>query len=293
MATDDKIVCTPLGYGKVLEHTRYKVTIKLHWGAIAYLNPSSVSTSVHFSIKLFSSSRKTLQYEWGISQDFSLLFSLLQKQLALPPNMQLNLLYPKGKLAKVLPSDSPMGLRLKNHTKMIGITKQSFTWDASKKSVNIELLDDLLTVKKKDESEVMFESVLGTVTMTSGLHQWEIKMDFLMDYEEEEEVFIGVANKGIGLQKNPLEIEYWGFMCIGCKKFAGGNNEEYGESIGTGDVVGVKLEFKENKGILGFSKNGVEFGAAFCDVPPGVCPVVTLNYPKIQVSLGKSDRNSD
>ena len=293
MATDEKIVYTPWGYGKILEQNRSKVTVKLHWGGMFYLNPSSVTSSAHFSVKLFTASRKSFQYEWGISQDFTLLFSLLQKQLSLPPNIQLTLYFPKGKLVKVQPSDSPFGLKLKNHTKMIGITKQNFTWDTTKKSANIELLDDLLTVKKKDESEVMFDSVLGTVSMGSGLHQWEIKMDFLMDYEEEEEVFIGVASKNINLQRNPLELEYWGFMCIGCKKFGMGTNEEYGDNIGTGDVVGVKLEYKDSKGSLSFSKNGVDFGNAFCEVPLGVFPAVTLNYPKIQISLGKSDRNNE
>ena len=137
-----------------------------------------------------------------------MLFSLLHKQLLLSPNVQLNLYYPQGKLIKISPLDSPLKLKLKKNTKLIGISKQNFTWDSSKKSENIELLDDLLTVKKKDDSDVMYESVLGTVCMSSGIHQWEIKMDFLMEFDEEEEIFIGVAMKNIGLNRNPLEIEY-------------------------------------------------------------------------------------
>jgi uncharacterized protein YciU (UPF0263 family) len=288
MSTDEKWVLTQWGYGKILEQSRSKLIVKLTWGGVGYLNPSSIASSVHFSIKLFSAGRKTFQYEWGINQDFSLLFTLLQKQLSLPANIRLNLYFPRGKLNKVLVTDTPLKLKLKSHTKFIAITKQNFTWDASKKSANIELLDDLLTVKKKDDTEIMCESVLGTVSMSSGVHQWEIKMDFLMDYEEEEEVYIGVAMKNINLNKNPLEIEYWGFMCIGCKKFCQGFSEDYGDNINTGDVVGVKLEFKDNKGVLSFCKNGTDFGEAFSEVPPGVHPAITLNYPKIQVSLGKS-----
>ena len=271
----------------ILEENRNKAIVKLSWGGTGYLNPNSLSLAVSFSIKFFSAGRKTFEYEWGLTQDFSLLYSLLSKQLSLSPNIHLSLFYTKGKLLKVLPGDSPLKLNLKAHTKFIGITKQNFTWDSSKKSSNIELLDDLLTVKKKDDSEVMFESVLGTISMNNGTHHWEIKMDFLMEDDEEEEVFIGVALKNIHLGKSPVEVEYWGFMCLACKKFCQGVNEDYGESIGTGDVVGVKLEYKDNKGILSFSKNAVDFGVAFCEVPPGVCPVVTLNYPKIQVSLGK------
>lgn len=288
MACDEKWVYTPWGYGKLQDQSKQKAVVSLSWGGTCYLNPSSISSSVHFSVKLFSAGRKTFQYEWGILQDFSLLFSLLHKQLALSPNIQLSLYYPQGKLNKISPTDSPLKLKLKNNMKLIAIAKQNFTWDSSKKSANIELLDDLLTLKKRDDSEVMFESVLGTVSMTSGLHQWEIKMDFLMEFDEEEEIFIGVAMKNINLNRCPLELEYWGFMCLASKKFCQSTNEDYGENIGTGDVVGVKLEYKEGKGFLGFSKNGNEFGNAFCDIPPGVHPAVTLNYPKMQVSLGKS-----
>ena len=134
----------------------------------------------------------------------------------------------------------------------------------------------------------MYETVLGTVCMNNGIQQWEIKMDFLMEFDEEEEVFIGVALKNINLNRNPLEMEYWGFMCLNCKRFSLNFNEDYGENIETGDVIGVKLEFKDGKGTLSFCKNGADMGNAFCDIPPGVCPAVTLNYPKMQVSLGKS-----
>ena len=288
MACDEKWVYTPWGYGKLQEETTEKAIVNLTWGGTAYLNPISLSNSVNFYIKLFSSGRKTLEYEWEITQDFSLLFSLLHKQLLLSPNVQLNLYYPQGKLIKISPLDSPLKLKLKKNTKLIGISKQNFTWDSSKKSENIELLDDLLTVKKKDDSDVMYESVLGTVCMSSGIHQWEIKMDFLMEFDEEEEIFIGVAMKNIGLNRTPLEIEYWGFMCLNCKRFSLNVNEDYGENIETGDVVGVKLEYKDGKGTLSFCKNGAGLGNAFCDIPPGVCPAVTLNYPKMQVSLGKS-----
>lgn len=288
MATEEKWVYTPWGYGKISERNRSKAIVHMSWGGTAYLNPSSLSPSIHFSIKLFSSGRKTLQFEWSILQDFSLLYSQVQKQLALSPNIQLNLYYSKGKLLKLLPTDSPLKLKLKSHIKFIGITKQNFIWDSLKKSQNIELLDDLLSVRKKDDTDVSFESVLGTICMTNGVYQWEIRFDFITDYEEEEEIFIGVAGKNIELSRSPMELEYWGIMSLAAQKFCQGVHEDYGEGASTGDVIGVRLEFKDSKGTLSFSKNGVSLGNAFCDVPPGVHPVVSLNYPKIQVSLGKS-----
>ena len=135
----------------------------------------------------------------------------------------------------------------------------------------------------------MFETVMGTASMSNGLHQWEIKMDFMAEFDEEEEIFIGVAVKNINLSRCPMEMEYWGFMCLASKKFSQNNNEDYGDGITTGDVIGVKLQFEDGKGLLSFSKNGNDFGNAFCEIPPGVYPAVTLNYPKMQVSLGKSN----
>ena len=288
MASDEKWVYTPWGYGKHSSSTPSHAIVHQTWGGIGYLSPRSVSLTIPISIKLFSAGRKALSFDWPLTQEFSLLYTMLQKDLSLPPNMHLSLYYPRGRLHPLLGADTPLKLKLPSGTKFIGIAKQVFTWDASKKSANIELLDDLLTVKKKDEAEAMFESVLGTVCMSTGLHEWEIKIDFLADYEEEEEIFIGVANNGIDLNKNPMEIEYWGIMCLACQKFGQGLQEDYGDRCGTGDVVGVALEFKDNKGVISFSRNGVSLGNAFCEVPPGVFPVVTLNYPKIQVSLGKS-----
>ena len=289
MASDEKWVYTPWGYGKQLSSTPTQAVVDLHWGGTGYLSSLSVSSTIPISIKIFSAGRRTLNFDWGIQHEFSLLYSMVQKELSLPPNIQLSLYYPRGRLQKLIGADTPLKLKLPSHTKFIGIAKQIFTWDSSRKSANIELLDDLLTVKKRDDSDAMFESVLGTVCLTTtSLHEWEIKIDFLADYEEEEEIFIGVASKAIDLNKNPMEIEYWGIMCLACQKFCPGVQEDYGDRCGTGDVVGVALEFKDNKGTLSFSKNGVSFGNAFGEVPPGVFPVVTLNYPKIQVSLGKS-----
>ena len=63
MACDEKWVYTPWGYGNVQEQTTEKVIVNLTWGGIGYLNPSSMSSSVHFSIKFFSAGRKVIPYE--------------------------------------------------------------------------------------------------------------------------------------------------------------------------------------------------------------------------------------
>jgi hypothetical protein len=287
MISDEKWVYTSWGYGKVVEQHKSQAIVQLTWGGVGYLTPFSLKSSIRITVKLFTLDRKTLSFDWDISQDFSHLFTLIHKQQSLPPTVQVRLFLTRGKIIQISSYDSPLSLKIKNDTRLVAITKQCFTWDTSKKSPNIELLDDFLTIRKKEESEINYDSIFGSVELSAGSHEWEIKMDFMMQYDEEEEVFIGVATKSFSLDGNPLDGEYWGFMCVGCRKIGNRVHEEYGERIVTGDVVKVKLEYKNTKGTLSFAKNGTEFGNAFTDVPPKVFPVVTLNYPKIQVSLGK------
>ena len=110
-----------------------------------------------------------------------------------------------------------------------------------------------------------------------------------MEYGEEEDIFIGVARPKVNLNKHPTEEEYWGFMCLSRKKFGSGLLENYGEALEVGDTLGIKLEYKENKGSLSFFKNKIELGEAFSEVPVGVSPALTLNYPKIVVKLNNNN----
>ena len=77
-------------------------------------------------------------------------------------------------------------------------------------------------------------------------------------------------------------------MCLSSKKFGGGVLENYGEGLAAGDTLGIKLEYKENKGCLSFFKNKIEIGQAFSEIPAGVSPAVTLNYPKIVLKLNNN-----
>lgn len=78
-------------------------------------------------------------------------------------------------------------------------------------------------------------------------------------------------------------------MCLSGKKFGNGVVENYGKRMNAGDVLGIKLEYKENKGCLSFFNNKIEIGEAFVNVPIGVSPAVTLNYPKIVLKLNNKN----
>jgi hypothetical protein len=287
MTSEEKWVYTPWGYGKVLEQQETKSVVSMTWGGQLYLLPSSVTLSIPILVKSFTQTRALLRFDWEITKDFSTLFKLVHKTLGLQPSFQIDLYLPRGKLFQIAPLDTPLSLKIRAEAKFVAIARQSFTWESSKKSPRLELLDDLVTVRKKDESEIHYDSIKGGLEFSSGVHEWDIKLDFLVQYDEEEEVIVGVASKTFSVESSPTEGEFWGFMCLSCRKICTGVNEEYGERPSTGDVVSVRLEYKDSKGRLSFSKNGVSLGTAFTDVPAGVFPAVTLNYPKFQISLGK------
>lgn len=285
--TEDKWLYSTWGYGQVLQQDSQKVVLDMTWGGTAYLSPTSVTSFLPITVKSFTQGRKLLTFEWKITQNFSSLFKTLHKQLNLSPNVQIYLYMAKGKLLQLSSSDSPLSLRMKKDTRLVAITKKTFTWDTVKKSRRVELLDDQLSVRKKDDGEIIFDSILGNIEISGGVYEWEIRMDFIMQYDEEEEVVVGVASKNFNVEGNPMDGEFWGYWAISCRKIANGLNEEYGERVATGDTVTIRLEYKDGKGNLGFSKNGTDLGVAFYDVPAGVYPAICLNYPKIQVSLGK------
>lgn len=284
---EENWVYSTWGYGRVIQASDMKVVVELTWGATAYLSKDSITDCIPFSVKSFTRDRKTLSFDWKITQDFSDLFKNLPKQLNLSPNIQIFLYMPRGKLVQINPLDSPLSLKLKKDSKLVLTSRKTFTWDVIKKSQRIELLDDFLAVRKKDDSGIMFDSVFGNVKASGGSCEWEIKIDFMIDYDEEEEIVIGVASKEFNYEDCPSNGGFWGFWAISCRKISASVNEEYGERVNTWDSVIVKLDFKDGKGNLSFQKNGIDLGVAFTDVPVGVFPAVCLNYPKIQVSLGK------
>jgi SPRY domain len=276
MKTDEEWIYTSCGYGRLIDRTNTKAVVDLVSGGKLYISLASISSSIEFSVKTFTADRKILKFEWGVNQDFSTLFNLLHKQLDVSMNTLIKIHYVKGKILPIVSSDTPLKLGLKTNSKLICVLSKVFLWDQAHKSDKIQLLENHLSVCKIETAEFGFDTVLGNVCFTSGTHFWEIRLDFFAKSNTEEEIFIGVAKPKANLKKNPLEEEYWGFMGLACKSFGCGVVANYGEALAAEDTLGIKLEYKDNKGSLYFCKNKTEFGLAFDDVPSGVCPALTL-----------------
>jgi tripartite motif-containing protein 9/67 len=120
--------------------------------------------------------------------------------------------------------------------------------------------------------------------MTSGKHTWEIRID---RFNQDEDVFIGVALKGVNLYGRPPEISnFWGYIASNARKFCPGNEEDFGETSGTDDIIGVTLEFGESNATLSYTKNGSPMGVAFDNLPlETFYPAVSLYYVDVQVTI--------
>lgn len=57
------------------------------------------------------------------------------------------------------------------------------------------MLNNNCTANKK--SEIEYETVLGTVTMSTGTHYWEIKIEKFVELDD---IIIGVARKDIDIR---------------------------------------------------------------------------------------------
>ncbi len=91
----------------------------------------------------------------------------------------------------------------------------TFYWDPNKKGKSITLSNSNFSANKKGEAD--YQTVLGTLAMSSGKHYWEIKIDKFVD---EEDLFIGIARKEIDLYVQPTTTGlFWGYMCLCARKF--------------------------------------------------------------------------
>ena len=61
---------------------------------------------------------------------------------------------------------------------------------------------------------------------------------------------------------------------------------EYSEPTGTGDVIGVYLDFQAGMGTLSFSRNGKMLGTAWEGLSGPLYPAVSLYYCDASVTIG-------
>lgn len=92
------------------------------------------------------------------------------------------------------------------------VGKRSFAWDIDHKGPHIHLFNNNLTANKSPESED-YETVLGSISMASGRHYWEITIDKFVDLND---IIIGVCHRDMDPNSRPFDTSrFWGWMCTG------------------------------------------------------------------------------
>lgn len=206
----ERVVLSPYGYGKVVSQAPQRVEVALDWGATLYVQPTLLTDTILIGVKTFHADRNTLTFKCNIAHKLESLFEQVSKEIGIPTG-SIKLIYPMAYLRHIKPHDTPRALKLPREAKFIALVQHKFTWDASSKGSNIELLNSSLTAVKRSEED--YESVLGTVGLSYGKHHWEVRLD---NYVNDEDVFIGVAHKDVSLYQRPPDTQvFWGYLCTG------------------------------------------------------------------------------
>ena len=120
--------------------------------------------------------------------------------------------------------------------------------------------------------------------MSEGKYSWKIKLD-IMQYTAY--AVMGVGEKNLDLNTYLINTNFWGFNPeMAYKYIKGSRYTAWGKAAKEGDIIGLELEFVNNKGTLSFSINGESLGVLCSDLSPPLYPTAGLSYPNAhQISL--------
>lgn len=126
------------------------------------------------------------------------------------------LVYPMGYLRNLSSclNETFQMQQIPDNAKLVLVGQRSFTWDLNAKGPNINLLNNNLTANKKQE--VDYETVLGSISINSGTHYWEIKIEKFVELDD---IIVGVSQKGMDIRQRPFDTgKFWGWICTGGRK---------------------------------------------------------------------------
>jgi SPRY domain len=124
-----------------------------------------------------------------------------------------------------------------------------------------------------------WSTVLCSAPLVCGVNTWRIHIDTTPTAY----LFIGVATREADVTTFLGGDKYgWGFIGDRALYHGRARTRAYGERFGSGDVIGVTLDF--NRGTLSFSRNGRELGVAFAGMRGELYPAVAF-YNQVQCNV--------
>jgi tripartite motif-containing protein 9/67 len=259
--------------------------LQLRWGGLASIEEKHLKKKIDITIKTFYANKKKI----SLSVDFNTTIQqlkniLLETHLENPKTIcNLRLIYPMGFLQELNSTSQTLEqYKIPDHANIVLLVQTTFTWDPNMKGAQIKLSNNNLTCSKPPDSD--YQTALGNISLSSGRHYWEIKVDH---YNDDEDLFLGIARKAINLYARPLDTKmFWGYMPLCAKKFGpDGALYDYGFPAKKGDVIGILLEYKSGMATLSFYRNGTKYGVAFSNLAGSFHPAVCMYYGDIQVTL--------
>ena len=170
----------------------------LKGGSQLYTQRRNLHTTIEIRVKVFHGERKCHKFNVSILDQISVVMTLLKaiEGQEMQQYYVTKLVYPMGylrNLSQVL-NETFADQQIPDGAKLVLVGKRSFTWDPNAKGPTINLLNGNLTANKKQE--VDYQTVLGSIDISSGVHYWEIKIEKFVELDD---IIIGVSQKGIDL----------------------------------------------------------------------------------------------
>ena len=145
---------------------------------------------------------------------------------------------------------------------------QNWVWSKNLKGDRVKITEKGKTASQTGNHE--WDTVMVDKPLTSGKYTWKIKLT------QDPDCLIGVCSKECPLQGQPVDQDFWGFYTSTGSKWIKGQTSDWKTKCKEGDEIEVTLEFIEDKGVLGFSKNNKDLGVIAQDIPSSVYPAVFL-----------------
>ena len=165
------------------------------WGfrrteAVGYLHRRELKSRITVFVKVFHGKRENHRFEVALLDTVGLLYDRLKAldATAMKQYYDCRLLYPMGRLRRLEAHQTFLDQQIPDDARLVLVGKKSFAWDLNTKGPNVRLSNNNFTALNVSHGD--YEAVYGTISISSGQHYWEVKVDAIRDMDD---VMIGVS----------------------------------------------------------------------------------------------------
>ena len=189
-------------------------------------------------------------------------------------------------------SDYYSNFDIYNNSSIIKYDTEEFNFKWENPSDNVyELSDDKYTATKINNESLLNCYIIGNKSLLKGkINKWKIKLKHI-NYEDDFDIYIGIANKEENLNTISSYQYCWTYICSKnifrfLKKLKENSNTDF-KPLKQGDYLGVAVDLRDKKGILSFSFNDDKFIEENTDIPTDIplVPIAIINKPRQSIEI--------